>query len=412
LVDRFFERSFCIDRFRRGPLAGHADKFAALLYDRGYSHSAGRIQLRLIGDFNQWLERKRLGVQDVDEQVLVRYLRYRERRGWFPEEAADTLGRFLETLRGAGVAPAPNCPLLRDHRQEFLNEYRQYLLNERGLAEATLPNLLVFVDRFLAEQFPKGRFAFAALKPIEITRYIQRQAADLSSGRANLLVTALRSFFRYLRHRGDIETDLAGCVPSVAYWSLSSLPKALPRDSVERILKSCDRSTSQGRRDYAILVLLARLGLRGCEIRRLNLEDIDWEHGEITISGKGGRWSKLPLLADVGRAITDYLKHDRPRCATRSLFLTQRAPLGGLRTQCAVYKAVERCIAKAGIDPSHRGVHRFRHTLAAAMLDNGASLGEIGEVLRHRSVNTTRIYAKVDLLALRKLALPWPGGAQ
>ena len=397
---------------RRGPLAGQADKFAALLCGQGYSHATGGILLRLIGDFNQWLERKRLGVQNVNEQVLARYLRYRERRGWFPDEAANTLGRFLEMLRAAGAAPALNRPSLRDHRQEFLDEYRQYLLNQRGLSETTLPNLLVFVDRFLAEQFPKGEFAFAALKPIEVTRFIQRQAAELSSGRANLLVAALRSFFRYLRHRGDIETDLAGCVPSVASWSLSALPKALPRGSVERILKSCNRSTSQGRRDYAILVLLARLGLRSCEIRRLNLEDIDWEHGEITIRGKGGRWSKLPLLADAGRAIAGYLKRDRPRCSTRSLFVTQRAPLGRLRTQCAVYKAVERCIAKAGIDPSHRGAHRFRHTLATTMLDRGASLGEIGEVLRHRSANTTRIYAKVDLRALRKLALPWPGGAR
>lgn len=411
MIDKFFETSLCIDRFRRGPLAGHADNFAALLCEQGYSRASGQIRLRLIAGLNQWLERKRLGVEHLDERVLVRYLRYRERSRWCPKESAHTLGRFLETLRHAGVVPALNCPPVRDHRQEFLAEYRQYLLNERGLSERTLPNVLVFVDRFLAEQFPKNQFTFAALRPIEITGFVQRHAAKLSSGRAKLLVTALRNFFRYLRHRGDIETDLAGCVPSVAYWSLSTLPKSLPRGSVERILKCCDRSTSQGRRDYAILMLLARLGLRSSEITGLNLEDMDWEIGQITILGKGGRWSKLPLPADVGQAVVDYLRHDRPRCSTRRLFVTRCAPITGLRSHDAINKTVERSLAQAGIDSVRKGAHLFRHTLASEMLHRGASLAEIGEVLRHRSANTTRIYAKIDLPALQKLALPWPGGA-
>jgi site-specific recombinase XerD len=412
MIEKFFASSFSIDRFRRGPLAGHADTFATLLCEQGYSRVAGRIKLRLIADFNQWLERKRLGVEQLSEPVLTRYLQWRKRSGWIPKESPHTLGQFLQTLRHSGVTPAFGRQSIQDPREKFLDEYREYLRNERGLAECTLPNVLVFVERFLAEQFPGGQFTFAALTPSDITRFVQRQAAELSPGRAKLLVTALRNFFRYLRHRGDIETDLAGCVPAVPYWSLSTLPKFLPRGSVERILKCCDRSTSRGRRDYAILMLLARLGLRSSEITGLNLEDMNWDIAEIAIRGKGGRWSKLPLPADVGQAVADYLRYARPRCSTRRLFVTQEAPFAGLRSNCAVYKTVVRGLTRAGIQSAHKGAHLFRHTLATAMLDHGASLGEIGEVLRHRSANTTRIYAKVDLPALRKLALPWPGGAR
>jgi site-specific recombinase XerD len=412
MIEKFFAPSFFIDRFRRGPLVGHADRFAALLCEQGYSRVAGQIKLRLIADFNQWLERKRLGVERLDERVRARYLRCRERSGWIPKESPHTLGQFLETLRQAGSTPPCNRQSIRSPREEFLNDYRKYLSNERGLAERTLPNVLMFVDCFLAEHYPDGHFAFAALTSNDVTRFVQRQAAKLNPGRARLLVTALRNFFRYLRHCGEIETDLAGCVPTVPYWSLSTVPKFLPHGSVERVLKNCDRSTSRGLRDCAILMLLARLGLRSSEITGLNLEDMNWDTGEITVRGKGGRWSKLPLSAEVGQAVADYLQRARPRCSTRRLFVRQIAPFVGLRSTCSIYKTAVRGLSRAGIDSANKGAHLFRHTLATAMLDRGATLGEIGEVLRHRSANTTRIYAKVDLPALRKLALPWPGGAR
>lgn len=412
MIEKFFASSFSIDRFRRGPLAGHADTFAALLCEQGYSRVAGQIKLRLIADFNHWLERKHLGVEQLSEPVLARYLQCRKRSAWIPKESPYTLGQFLETLRHSGVTPAFGRQSIADPREKFLDEYREYLRNERGLAESTLPNVLVFVERFLAEQFPDGQFTFAAVTPSDITRFVQHQAAALSSGRARLLVTALRNFFRYLRHRGDIETDLVGCVPTVPSWSLSTVPKFLPRGSVERILKCCERSTSRGLRDCAILMLLARLGLRSSEITGLHLDDINWDIGEITVRGKGGRWSKLPLPTDVGQAIADYLQHARPQCSTRRLFVTREAPFTGLRSNCAINRTVVRSLERAGIDSTRKGAHLFRHTLATAMLDRGATLSEIGEVLRHRSTNTTRIYAKVDLAALRKLALPWPGGAR
>ncbi len=412
MVDRFFELSHATGRFRQGPLAGHVDSFAALLWEQGYSRRNGQIQLRLIGDLNQWLECKQLTAEQLDERVFARFLRHCEHSGPPRSACAYTLTRLLGMLRQIGVTPEQECHPIASPRERFLEQYRGYLYRERGLSALTVPNRVVIADRFLAEKFPRGGLCFTGLKPRDVTGFVQRQAADASAGGAKQLVTALRCLFRYLRYRGDIEADLAACVPSVAGWPLSSLPKSLPRGSIAPILKHCDRSTARGRRDYAILMLLARLGVRSAEITGLNLEDIDWDLGQITIRGKGGRWSKLPLPRDVGKALADYLRQDRPRCSTRKLFVTRCAPITGLRSNSAINKTVVLALARAGIDSARKGAHLFRHTLASAMLHRGASLGEIGEVLRHRSANTTLIYAKVELSALRKLALPWPGGAQ
>ena len=225
-------------------------------------------------------------------------------------------------------------------------------------------------------------------------------------------MTALRSFLRYLRLREVIATDLAACVPTVASWSLSTLPRFLPACDVERVLKCCDRKTTAGRRNYAILLLLARLGLRACEVVHLNLEDVDWRIGQITIRGKGGTSAQLPLAADVGDAIASYLRNDRPRCSTRRLFVRDRAPLTGLGNSSTVSSLVRRALQNVGIESAHMGAHVLRHSLATNLLRQGGSLDEIGELLRHQSPNTTAIYAKVDIVALHTLALPWPGGGR
>jgi site-specific recombinase XerD len=315
-------------------------------------------------------------------------------------------------LREHRITPRRTNKAVPTPREILPEKYRCYLRDERGLAQGSVRNLLLFVDRFLAAKYPRHHFHFAALKPEHITTFIRSQAAELSSVQAKQMVTALRGFFRYLRHCGEIDTDLAGCVPRVSNYSFSTVPKFLPAGSVEKILRRTDRSTPRGRRDYAILMLLATLGLRTCEIVRLELEDIDWESGQFTIRGKAGRWSKLPLPPDVGKALAVYLQHDRPRCSTRRLFVTQRAPITGLSTGCAIVKTVTRALKKADIVSERKGGYLFRHTLATEMLGRGASLREIGEVLRHRKADTTWIYAKVDFAALRNLAQRWPGGVR
>jgi len=201
-------------------------------------------------------------------------------------------------------------------------------------------------------------------------------------------------------------------VPSVANWSLSTVPRALPPGQSKRVLAACNRKTAVGRRDYAILLLLARLGLRACEVVRLTLEDLDWQAGLITVRGKGGRRSQMPVPLDVGNAIADYLRNARPLTMNRCVFLRCRAPITSFHGSQAIAYVVRHGLARAGIDSPRKGAHQFRHTLASEMLRQGASLSEIGELLRHRSPQTTAIYAKVDLVSLRALALPWPESAQ
>jgi site-specific recombinase XerD len=250
------------------------------------------------------------------------------------------------------------------------------------------------------------------LSASDVVRFVQRQAPRLHLKRAKLLTTALRSFLRYARYRGQVKRDLASAVPTVANWSMSSVPRAIPADAVRRLLASINRRTAIGRRDYAILLLLARLGLRASEVVRLKLEDIDWNAGSISVQGKGDQRSILPLPADVGSAIATYLRRGRPRCSSRHVFLRSKAPIGGLRGPATIAYLVQRSLARTGIKAPTRGAHQFRHALATNMLHHGASLAEIGDVLRHRSLETTKIYTKVDLNSLRALALPWPGGVR
>jgi site-specific recombinase XerD len=291
-------------------------------------------------------------------------------------------------------------------------EFRFYLQQERALASTTQSYYLTFVSEFLRECFGAGPVDLSCLRAADVTGFVQRRAITIQSRRVQLMTTALRSFLGFARYRGDIDKDLAACVPAVANWKLSTIPRALPPDQVELVLTSIDRKTAMGRRDYAILLILARLGLRAGEITTLKLEDLDWQEGLITVRGKAGRYSQMPLPADVGEAIADYLQHGRPTTGNRCLFLRTRAPAGGFKGQCGIGSIVKHALVRAGVDAPRKGAHQFRHGLASQMLRHGASLFEIGELLRHRSPQTTAIYAKVDLVSLATLALPWPGGEQ
>jgi site-specific recombinase XerD len=290
--------------------------------------------------------------------------------------------------------------------------YEQHLREERLLAKATIVNYVPFVSQFLEDRFGTGPASLSKLRARDVVRFVQCQAPRLHLKRAKLLTTALRSFLRYVRYRGKTRLDLAAAVPCVANWSMPSIPRGIAPEQVRRLLRGIDRSTAVGRRDYAILVLLARLGLRSGEVAFLELEDIDWESGCLHVHGKSGRRIQLPLPKDVGDAIVAYLRHGRPRSTSRRVFLRAKAPIRGFLSQSAVGTIVRHALLRAGIEAPTTGAHQFRHGLATQMLRQGASLAEIGELLGHRSPDTTRIYTKIDVEALRTLALPWPGGEQ
>lgn len=228
------------------------------------------------------------------------------------------------------------------------------------------------------------------------------------------IVNALRAFLRYAQFRGEVSGALACGVPADAGWVRTPpVPKAIAVEHAQRAIANCNRHSAVGRRDRAVLLLLARLGLRACEIIRLTLDDIDWERAQLRVRGKGGSEALLPLPLDVGEAIAAYLKHGRPTNLDRHLFLRSVAPIRGFKEGSdAIGTIVRDALRRAKVNSPHRGSHQFRHALAVQMLQRGASLLEIGQVLRHRSPQSTSIYAKVDLEALRRLAMPWPGGTQ
>jgi site-specific recombinase XerD len=286
------------------------------------------------------------------------------------------------------------------------------LRQERRLAEPTITYYGAFVREFLADRFSPHRVTLGRLAASDIVRFVQRRVSGLHRKRAKLLTTALRAFLRYARYRGAITHDLEAAVPTVANWTMASIPRAIPVESVRRLLASINRQTARGRRDYAILLLLARLGLRASEVAFLELQDLKWGAGEIIVRGKRGVRAALPLPGEVGAAIAAYLRHARPPSACRRVFLRAHAPRCGFAGPSAIAGVVGDALTRAGIRAPTKGAHQFRHGLATRMLRRGASLTEIGDVLRHRSPETTMIYAKVDLDALRTLVLSWPGGAR
>jgi integrase/recombinase XerD len=412
-MNAFFKDTKTIERLKEGPLGHYIVDYAEQLRSEGYARQSGRIQIRLVAEFSRWLGRNEIAANRIGNHHTINFLRSRKRAGYQPTNAdPSALARMLRLLRERKVI-AETMPNTATPSEALLEEYDRYLEKERVLVLSTRISYRSFIRQFLVGKFGSGSVDLSVMRATDVIQFVQRGAGQLIPKRAQLMTSALRSFLRFAQYRGDIELNLATCVPSVASWSLATIPKSLPCPHVKRVLANCNRTTGAGRRDFAMLLLLARLGLRGGEVANLTLDDIDWEGGRLTVRGKTGRVDQLPLPNDVGMAIAAYLKDGRPQSSnSRRLFLRIKAPLIGFKDQRAVGSLVRHALAKSGIDSPRKGAHQFRHTLASEMLRQGRSLSEIGEILRHRSPETTAIYAKVDLLSLRSLALPWPGGAR
>jgi integrase/recombinase XerD len=410
-MDLFFPNPLIRQRMHDGPLGAFIDAYAAEIRADGYAQHSAILRIRLVADFSRWMARRRINADEMTAKHLPMYLRCRARHRHPRGGNLAVLRQILSLLLRQGVIHKPPLPVTTPAAQ-LQDEFRTYLQQERSLASPTVKNYLPFVGEFLAERFDAGPVDLSSLCASDVTGFIRRRAASIHSRRVQLMTTALRSFLRFARYRGDFKADLAACVPAIANWSLSTIPRALPSEQVDMVLASCKRQTAMSRRDYAILLLLARLGLRACEVAALVLEDLDWQAGLITLHGKGGRHSQLPIPRDVGEAIADYLQNGRPRANSRCVFLRAKAPVVSFKGSQAIGSVVKHALARAGIDSLRKGTHQFRHGLACQMLRQGATLAEIGELLRHRSPQTTAIYAKVDIASLTTLALAWPGGAQ
>lgn len=396
-----------------GPLAPYLYSFSQSLNEQGYERRYLRRHLMLGAWFSHWLKERRVRSRDIGAEHASRYLRYRHRDRQAHRGDSAALEHLMAFLRAGRVIAAKKSSRPSPVPAERCTAaYEQYLREDRALAKATIINYVPFIDDFLKDRFGTGPVKLSAVRAAEVVRFVQSRARRLHVKRAKLMTTALRSFFQYARLRGEVMLDLRAAVPIVASWSMASIPRAISPEQTKKLLASIDRKSAMGQRDYAILLLLARLGLRSGEVVSLELDDIDWSAGQLSVCGKGGRRSEMPLPAEVGAAIAAYLRHGRPQSNSRRVFLRTKAPVRAFRGASGVGSMIRHRLKRTRITAPTFGAHQFRHGLASDMLRQGASLAEIGAVLGHQHLDTTRIYTKIDLKALRTLAQPWPGGMQ
>jgi integrase/recombinase XerD len=393
-----------------GPLGPFVAGFAAEFSPQGYKPQPVGKQIGLVAALSSWLAAEDVAVSGLSSDVAEQFCAARRAAGHTNRATLRSLDPVLGYLRALGVAPAASSPDPAGPVEELLARFRRYLEHERGLVTAAASGYIDKVRPFVARFDGPDGLELWRVDVAEVRGFVVEVCPRLGRRAAQLTVVALRALLRFLHLEGVLERSLAGAVPSVAGWRLSGLPKRLEPGQVEALLASCDRSTVIGLRDLAILTVLARLGLRAGEVANLSLEDIDWRAGELIVRGKGARSERLPLPHDVGVAIVGYLRDGRPATAQdRAVFVRVRAPHHGLSSGGVTF-VVKAAAQRAGLGLVH--AHRLRHTAASEMLRCGATLSEVGQVLRHRHASTTAIYAKVDREALRQIARPWPGAVR
>ncbi len=392
----------------QGPLAAHADGFRREMTARGYSETQVREHVKLAARLSSWLEGCGLAAQDLAVQRIAEFLAVRSGQAGRGLSTGRGLDPLLGYLRALGVVPEPGGQIPATPAEALLEEYGSYLRSRQGLAPATVALYLYWAKALAGWLDGLDGATMAALSAGQVTDFVVAEVRRRNRAQAKSMVTALRSLLRFLHAAGHVPRPLAAAVPSVPGWRARDLPRAAAPGQIAAVLAACDRRSAAGRRDYAIILAQVRLGLRAAEVAAIGLADINWPAGELTVRGKGGRTDILPLPADVGGAVVDYLRHSRPRTPARHLFTGVTAPFSGLGSR-AITEIVARACDRAGI--ARFGSHRLRHALACQLLAEGASLAEIGQLLRHASERTTAEYAKAGQARLAGLAMPCPQGA-
>jgi site-specific recombinase XerD len=411
-VLHYLQRSNLYRKLIHGPHNEFASVFADRLLADQLSRQCTRRSLSLFRDLMDWHVGGGNRAGDLSEEHVSQFVEHRRQHWHMDRRDNATLRRLLSALRDKRLIAAA-APVELTEQQQIVEDFSAHIIDDRGLSHSASDRHALLARRFLQEIFPEGPCEFGILNPEIIIGYVERHALDGAADSGKAMCWSLRAFLRYLHLRGHIAAPLASCVPSIRRWRRAGLPTFLPPQKVQQVLDSCDRTTPMGLRDYAILMVLAKLGLRAGEVVALTLDDIDWRAGEILVHGKGRRQAVMPLRRDVGAAIVSYLRQGRPLSTSRHLFLRTLAPHVGFTSGCAITMIAKQALGRAGIHGyAHHGAHLFRHSLATDLLRSGASFDEIGQLLRHESTDSTRIYAKLDIERLRMLSQPWPGGVQ
>jgi len=389
------------------PLAPFADGFRRELLNQGRPAGAAKHHLLLMGQLSRWLMSRGTGVDGLTDSCAALFLDDVRAGGRRRVPTMASLSPLLGYLRAMDVVPPVTSPV-RTRRDDFLARYREHLTSDRGLTPSTTLRYERFARRFLADRAERGvgEIGVEGLESAAIHEYLLHVSARLTVASVKREGADLRALLRFLYLAGDTTTDLGTAMPPVANWRLTNLPPDMPATQVSALLESCDRTTASGRRDHAILLLLARLGLRSGEVAAMELQDLDWRAGEVLVRGKARRQDRLPLPVEIGESLVAYLTQGRPRCPFPQVILTLHAPPRPIHPS-SITNVVHRACRRAGV--AEVGGHRLRHALATEMLRQGGNLIEIAQVLRQSDLGTTAVYAKVDRAALLSVARPWPG---
>ena len=391
-----------------GPLAPYGEGFREHLLGQGYAPGSAAHQVYLVAHLSRWLAAQRVEPAGLDERLACQFAAARCAGGYKSLASGKALVPLLGYLRGLGVIAARSAPEPQSAADRLARRFGGYLARERGLAADSIRSYTGVARAFLAGLDIGDGSGALHVTAADVTGFVRRECGRRGVASAKATVTGLRSLLRFLYLDGHITAPLAGAVPSAACWQLSALPRAVSPADLALMVGSCDPGTVAGRRDVAILLLLARLGLRSGEVAAMELGDISWRQGEVIIRGKGSRRDSLPLPADVGETLARWLQFGRPSLAGCPAVFVRLSPPHSRLASGSVSYVVRRACARAGTAPA--GAHKLRHAAATGMLAAGGNLAEIGQVLRHAAPGTTAIYAKTDLLALSPLARPWPGG--
>jgi len=391
-----------------GPLARYAEGFASELIRLGYTPRTTRDHLYVLAHLSRWLAAEGLAAAELTPAMVDRFLWVRRRRGYRRWQGLRSLQPMLVHLRRAHAIPVEDATL-DSPIGSLLAAYRRYLTGERRLAPAGVAYRTEVARRFLSTQAAREELRLDRLTAVDMTRFVLAESRRYRPASMKALTTALRCLLRFLFVTAMVGRDLSAAVPAVASHRMSGLPKGVEVATVAALLASCDRTTLVGRRDFAVLTLLVRLGLRAGEVAGLRLDDVDWRRGEVVVRGKGNRIDRLPLPHDVGEALVDYLCAGRQRSDCRALFLRSCAPAGAM-TAHSVGAVPRTASVRAGLPVI--GAHRLRHTVATESLRRGASLAEIAQLLRHHAEASTAIYSTVDRATLDLVVRPWPGAGR
>jgi len=411
--NRSFDEARRLAAEATGPLADSIRQHFAAMVEQGYAGRTVYAKTYRATDFDRWLETANIPLTAVDERCVALYHKDRSGRRLRPwRNELRFLRMLLVYLRANGTIPPLPVVSAYPAVDRTIDGFAHHLRHNRGLAAGTIVQYGSYARDFLADRFGAAQVCLSEITATDVIEHIRRRAARKSPALLKAVVTALRSFLRYSQYLGETEPGLVAAAPAVARWATTPpMPRAIAPAHARQVIAHCSGTSRRELRDRAILLLLARLGLRSGESVYMTLDDIDWDKGCLRVRGKGRRECFMPMPPDVGEAIAAYLRGGRPASTDRRLFLRLIAPFRGLSLGHCTGSVVKNALAHAGVDAPRKGAHQFRHALAVRMMEQGASLPEIGEVLRHRSPQATAIYARVGIDALRDLVVAWPGEA-